>query len=154
AAMTGSGGDTDTNIGPLYDEELNGRSLVGSAFETATFLPADATQYFSVGVVGVRGGKTEYVALSGGASLVSHDQDADLGGSDPRFNGLVLFGSGVNLRLTNARGDASISHYRIDYQVGNGPFALACDDAIPLTGVIDRSGAHLTSPSRLTFACD
>src|SRR5215475_11696026 len=65
APLTGSGGDGDLNVGPGYDEELNGRSLVGSAFEAPAFLPSGATQYFSVGTIGVRGGRIQYVALSG-----------------------------------------------------------------------------------------
>src|SRR5262249_15574055 len=46
-----------------------------------------------------------------------------------------------------------VTHYTLDYQTGSGPYAPLCDDAIPLTGVIDTTGAHLASPSRLTFAC-
>src|SRR4029079_1584661 len=95
---------------------------------------------------------TGTVELIGGASLRS-----------PTFRDLkgVVLSSGdvpspgdVHLKIVDVRPDGAITHYTLDAADGTRPHNRVCDDAIPLYGVIDRTGAHLAKPRRLTFVCD
>jgi hypothetical protein len=129
-----------------FDEQYNGRSVVGPEFETAQFLPASAKAYFSVGTDATRNGEPEPVVLSEGASLKALSGNPDL-------RGVVLSSGLIHLTIASARSDGAITHYALDLQVDKGPVSRVCDDAIPLTGLIDRTGAHLASSDDITFAC-
>lgn len=144
-----------------FDEEANGRSIVGAAFETATYLPAGATEYFSVGTTGNRGliRVTETIMFTGGASLRPTPTAPTNPNPNPSLVGLILSSGDVRLKITSVLPDGAITHYGLDASVAGAPFKLACSDAIPLYGVIDRSsGAHLPpppgAPPRITFACN
>jgi hypothetical protein len=135
-----------------YDEEANGRFIVGEVFETAAYMPAGAPYYFNVGTTGTRAGSkvSEKIMFTGGASLKPSP-------ANPNLVGLILSSGDVHLKITSVRPDGAITHYGLEVQHGTGPFTRACDDAIPLFGVVTRTGEHQPSPSaadpRITFAC-
>lgn len=128
----------------LMDEEVNGRTLVGEAFEQPRFLPAGATEYFSVSTLGIGG--LEMVAFVGGGSLVP------LRGRELR--GTVLSSGDMHLKIVSIRPDGTITHYALDAAKGDEDYARVCDDAVPLYGTIDRTGAHLPTANRVTFVCN
>jgi hypothetical protein len=132
----------------LADEEINGRSIVGAVFESATYVPEGATEYFSVGTTGVRGltRTIETIAFTGGASLKPSP-------INPNLVGLILSSGDVRLKIASVRPDGAITHYGLDASVAGGPFTRACDDAIPLYGVVGRNGEHRGTPGHITFAC-
>jgi len=135
-----------------WDEEFNGRSIVGAVFEGEPYMTATATEYFSVSTTGDRGERSKYtetVTFTGGASLRPSP-------TSPGVVGLILSSGSVRLRIASARAEGAITHYALELQTGPGAFTLACDDAIPLAGRVDRTGAHLPSvPSdpRITWVC-
>ncbi|HSR96803.1 MAG TPA: ADYC domain-containing protein [Kofleriaceae bacterium] len=140
----------------LYDEEYNGPSIVGPAFETPLFIPDGATEYFSVGTIGTRdenaGTVIGTVELTGGASLKS-GRFKDLTGV-VLSSGTVPAASDVHLRIVGVRPDGDATHYVLDAADGTGPYSRVCNNAIPLYGVVDRAGAHLARSNRLTFSCE
>ena len=141
-----------------FGEEFNGRQVLGTVLDglaPASSLVRTPARYFSVQNKGVRNGNAQDVWLIGGASLLSQGKDGTFSGDDAGFNDLVLF-EGVpparKIRLKNARG-RGITHYSLDLQSGTDPFTRVCDDAIPLTGVIEWTGEHVEQLDRVTFAC-
>jgi hypothetical protein len=141
--------------GIVYDEEPNGRFVLGAILDKDPYTPAGASEYFSVGAVATRRGRPERVALRGAASLVSVGDDGWIGGADHRFDGLGFVAGTSRVTLTVVGGDADITHYALDVQdlTAGGVATRVCDDAIPIAGVIDRSGKHLPTPGRFTLAC-
>jgi hypothetical protein len=133
-----------------WDEEINGPSIVGAVFESAMYVPAGATEYFSVSTTGTRLGRPETITFTGGASLRPS-------AGNPNLVGLVLSSGDVRLKIASVRPDGPITHYTLDAQKGTDPYTRACYDAIPLEGVITRDGEHRKSPlasdPRITFVC-
>jgi hypothetical protein len=127
------------------DEEVNGRTLVGAAFEDARFLPPGFTEYFNVSTV-VGKPEVEVVTFVGGASLVP------LRGL--QLKGMVLSSGDMHLKIVGIRPDGNITHYTLEAAKGDQPYAPLCANAIPLYGTIDRTGAHLPTEKRVTFVCD
>jgi hypothetical protein len=128
----------------IVDEEVNGRTLVGEVFEQPRFLPAGATEYFSVSTLGI--GDVPVVVFVGGASLVP------LGGRP--LKGMVLSSGDMHLKIASIQLDGDITHYALDAAKGGEDYARVCDNAIPLYGTIDRTGAHLPTANRITFVCN
>jgi hypothetical protein len=143
------------NVHPLFgpDEDFNGRSVVGAVFESSMYMPSGATEYFHVSTTGTRLGRPETVTLVDGGTLQLTAPGAAVVG----LVGLVFSSGDVRLRIASVRPDGAITHYALDAQRGSEPYARACNDAIPLEGVVTRNGAHLKSPSprdpRITFVC-
>src|SRR5678816_839303 len=135
-------------VGPGgWDEEANGRSTIGAAFETDAYMAANPGEYFSVSTTGTRAnGKSETITFTGGASLKPSPLNPDL-------VGLILSSGNVRLRIATVRTIGTVSHYGIDASVGGALFTRACDDAVPLFGVIDRTGAHIATAQRITLMC-
>lgn len=154
-SLQAAGGlDAGVDGGPaIYDEEPNGRWILGAALDVAPYTPAGATQYFSVGTAATRRGVLQKVTFAGAASLTSSGADGVFGGIDKRFDELVFVEGALRVTIAVAGGTASVTQYSLDVQNGNDPIARVCDAAIPLTGVIDRTGKHVATPNRITFAC-
>src|SRR5437762_802933 len=106
-----------------FDEEHNGRSTVGPAFEAPLFLPSDATEYFSVGTTRTRddgtGLVTGTVEFTGGASLKSTTFNNLVG--VVLSSGVVPAPGDVHLKITSVRPDGAITHYGLDAADGTGP---------------------------------
>lgn len=129
-----------------FDEQYNGRFIVGEELEKPTFVPRNPGEYFSVGTKGTLHGKSEAVAISGGASLKTLTGIIDV-------TGMVLTSGSAKLTIASARVEGRITHYALDVQFDKEQTYRACEDAIPLAGVILRTGDHVATSDRMTFAC-
>jgi ADYC domain len=139
--------------GSFDDEEPNTRWVLGAALDAEPYTPAGASHYFSLRTSAKRGGAAQKVSLAGAASLTSRGVDGTFSGADRRFGGLVFSEGALRITLQVTGGDASITHYSARVQKGKGPVVQVCEDAIPLAGIIDRTGKHVASPDRITLAC-
>jgi hypothetical protein len=149
------GPDPGTGAGAGYfDEEPNGRWVLGAVLDAPPYTPLGASEYFSVGTAGAaRRGLAQKVTFEGGGSLRSSGPDGTFAGTDKHFDGLTFSEGPWRVTLTVVGGDADLTHYALDLQEGSTPPVRVCDDAIVLTGVVERSGRHVATPGRLSFAC-
>lgn len=135
------------------EEEPNGRFVIGEVLDAAPY--SSGTEYFSVWTTGTRGKYVEQVSVIGSASLKSTGLDGTYSGTNPRFNGLALPSADRKYTVipTILGGDSVTTHYTLDVRDLAGVTTRVCDDAVPLVGTITRSGEHLATPGRITFAC-
>ncbi len=138
------------------DEEPNGRYLLGAVLDAPPYTLDTATEFFNVLTTGNRGKFAQVVSVIGGASLRSTGIDGTFAGADPRFNGIAMPTPDGRYTVlpTVVRGDLSVTYYRLDVRdASTSKVVTVCAEAIPLAGVVTRTGEHLTMPSRITFAC-
>src|SRR5262245_41004433 len=106
-----------------WDEEFNGRAVIGAVFEADAYMAANPGEYFSVSTTGFRPGSgPETIGFFGGASLRPSPLHPDL-------VGLILSSGDVRLKIASVRSAGTVTHYAIDASVGGVPFTRACDDA-------------------------
>jgi hypothetical protein len=128
-----------------FDEQYNGRFIVGEELEKPAYVPRNPGEYFSVGTEGTRKGKTETVAITGNAALKTTTGSSDV-------TGIILTGGSVQLSIASARVEGRITHYALDL-VEKDKLTRVCEDAIPLAGVIFKNGDHVAVTDRITLAC-
>lgn len=129
-----------------YDEQYNGRFIVGEELEMPKYIPRKPGEYFSVGTAGTLNGKSETVGISSGASLKTLTGIVDV-------TGMVLTSGSIQLTIASARVDGRMTHYALDVQFDKERPYRACEDAIPLAGVVLQTGDHVATSDRITFAC-
>lgn len=137
------------------DEEPNGRYLLGAVLDVPPYTLDTATEYFNVLTTGSRGKAAQVVAVVGGASLRSVGTDGVFSGPDPRFNGISMPSSDGRYAVlpTVVRGDLGVTYYRLDVRDALGKVVNVCAEAVPLAGTVARTGEHVATPGRITFAC-